>query len=79
MYSLSIQGQTIASAWYAQYPNHNAGDAKDANAALGELDLESASTELAKLIKAVKVDQATLNLQHEFYKLMQSPLETKAR
>ena len=72
-------GELMGLRWYAQYPNHYAGDAKDANAALGELDLESASTELAKLIKAVKVDQATLNLQNEFFQLMQSPLDTKAR
>ena len=29
--------------WYAQYPNHYAGDAKDANAAIGELSIEGRS------------------------------------
>ena len=63
--------------WYAQYPNHYAGDAKEASAALGELSVESTSAELAKLIKDVKADKATPELQIKFYKKSQSPLETK--
>jgi len=71
-------GELTGLRWYAQYPNHYAGDAKDANTALGELSLESIGSELAKLIKAVKDDQATPALQEEFHKKKQSPLDTKA-
>ena len=76
---LSSLGELTGLRWYAQYPNHYAGDAKDANATLGELSVESASAELAKLIKAIKADQATPGLQVEFFEKSLSPLETKAR
>ena len=76
---LSPLGELTGLRWYTQYPNQYAGDAKDANAALGEMAIESSSRELAKLIKAVKDDKATPALQDEFYKLSQSPLETKAK
>jgi len=72
---LSPLGELTGIRWYVQYPNHYAGDAKDANAALGELSIESVSSELAKLIKAIKADQATPGLQSEFFKKSQSPLE----
>jgi len=76
---LSILGELTGLRWFAQFPNHYAGDAKDANAAIGELSIESTATELAKLIKAVKADKATPNLQEEYFKKNQSPLETKPR
>jgi len=65
--------------WYAQFPNHYAGDAKDAQAAIGELGLTSRSKTLANLIKAVKADIHTLRLQEEFFKESQQPLQTKAK
>ena len=65
--------------WYAKYPNHYAGDAKDANAALGEIVLEQRAKQLAEVIKAVKADQATLRLQGEFFKESLSPVETKVK
>jgi len=65
--------------WYAKYPNHYAGDAKDANAALGEISMEQSVEQLAKVIKAVKADNATLRLQEEFFKESSSPIDTKVR
>ena len=65
--------------WYSQYPNHYAGDAKDANATIGEIAIEGRAKTLADMIKAVKNDQVTIRLQNEFYKDSQTPLETKAR
>ena len=65
--------------WYSQYPNHYAGDAKDATVALGELSLESRSQTLADFIKVVKADQTTLRLQNDFFKESQSPLDTKVK
>jgi len=65
--------------WYSQFPNHYAGDAKDANATIGELSVEGRSQFLSEIIKAVKADQATIRLQNEFFKDSQAPLGTKAR
>lgn len=65
--------------WYAKYPNHYAGDAKDANTALGEVILDQRTKQLAEVIKAVKADNVTLRLQNEFYKDSMSPIETKIR
>ena len=65
--------------WYSQYPNHYAGDAKDANTAIGELSIEGRSRQLSELIKAVKADQITIRLQNEFYNDRQEPLNTKTR
>ncbi|MCL1973612.1 MAG: creatininase family protein [Bacteroidetes bacterium] len=65
--------------WYAQFPNHYAGDAKDAQAALGELALASRSKTLADLIKAVKEDQNTLCLQETFFIERKQPLQTKIK
>jgi len=65
--------------WYASFPNHYAGDAKDANVAIGELDLEGSSVRLAEAIKAIKADQVTPRLQNEFFKESLSPHETKIK
>ena len=65
--------------WYAKYPNHYAGDAKDANTTLGEISLENHAGQLAEAIKAVKADKVTLRLQEEFFKESLSPLETKVK
>jgi len=65
--------------WYSQYPNHYAGDAKDANTTIGELNVESRSQTLADYIKAVKADQNAIRLQNDFFKDSQSSLDTKAR
>ena len=65
--------------WYSQYPNHYAGDATDANIAIGELSLEDRTQQLIEIIKAVKADETTLRLQDEFFNESQSPLKTKAK
>ena len=63
--------------FYAQYPNHYAGDAKDANAALGEINLEGSTEELIRWIKTVKADKSMPQLQDVFFKKSQSPLDTR--
>ena len=65
--------------WYSKFPNHYAGDAKDASAALGAVSLEQQVKQLAEVIKAVKADQATLRLQNEFFKESSMPIETKVK
>ena len=65
--------------WYAKHPNHYSGDAKDANATLGEIILEQRIGQLAEVIKAVKADNSALRLQNEFFKESLSPLETQVK
>jgi len=54
--------------WYAKYPNHYAGDARDANSALGEVIVNQKVQQLSEVIRAIKTDKETLRLQNEFYK-----------
>jgi len=65
--------------WYSQYPNHYAGDAKDANATIGELSIEGRSQQLTEIIKAVKNDQTAIRLQNEFFRESEAPLETRVK
>jgi len=65
--------------WYAKYPNHYAGDSKDANAALGEVSLGQRVSQLTEVIKAVKADTMTLRLQDEYFKESSSPVDTKTK
>ena len=65
--------------WYSQYPNHYAGDAKDANTAIGELSIESRSLTLSEMIKAVKADNDAIRLQNEFFLDALNPLNTKVK
>ena len=79
MRRLQIRNAHTGIWWYAGYPNHYAGDAKDANVALGEVSLEQCATQLAGVIKAIKADTATLQLQQDFFEESRSPLETQVR
>ena len=63
--------------WYAQYPNHYAGDGSYAKPELGELLINSRAEQLAELIKILKTDDTILDLQNRFYKESRNPLETK--
>lgn len=65
--------------WYAKYPNHYAGDAKDAHKELGEVSLEQRGDQLAEVVKMVKDDQITIRLQDDFFKESASPLDTVVR
>ena len=63
--------------WYAQYPNHYAGDGSYAKPELGELLINSQADQLVELIKVLKKDDAILDLQNRFYKESENPLKTK--
>jgi creatinine amidohydrolase len=60
--------------WYSKYPNHYAGDAKDANAALGEVILNQKIRQLFDVIKTIKADKTTMQLQREFWGKASSPV-----
>jgi creatinine amidohydrolase len=63
--------------WYADFPNHFAGDPAAATAELGKLQLESHIRGLVKVYQAVKKDTTTRKLQAEFYARSAQPLKTK--
>ena len=63
--------------WYARFPNHYSGDGSLATKELGEFDMKAWEDGIANVIKAVKADSASLELQNQFYKDAQHPLDTK--
>ena len=79
MHRLQLRNAYTGIWWYAAYPNHYAGDAKDSNAELGEVSIEQCAAQLAGVIRAIKDDTATLHLQNEFFKESLSPLETTVK
>lgn len=63
--------------WYAQYPNHYAGDGSKANAEAGELWIDHTVDQLVEMIKMVKADETVPNLQNQFFNEAEDPLKTK--
>ena len=63
--------------WYAQYPNHYAGDATKSSVPLGKLLVESDAQQLAQLVKKLKRSNKIEELQNLFYKESGNPLNTK--
>jgi creatinine amidohydrolase len=53
--------------WYANYPNHYAGEGAAATKELGQFITEHTLDILVKALKAIKADTKTLELQNEFY------------
>jgi len=64
---LSIPNVYTAIWWYADFPNHYAGEGVKATRELGQLITEHTIDLLAKALKAVKEDTKTLQLQKEFF------------
>lgn len=65
--------------WYADYPDHYAGDARPANIELGRLALAGWVKGLARVIAEVKKDRAAAALQNEFFARAQVPLAARPR
>jgi creatinine amidohydrolase len=63
--------------WYASQPNHYRGDGSYGNKELGELALNLEAGLLAEMIRSVKKDTVTLELQRQFFKDAEAPLKTK--
>jgi creatinine amidohydrolase len=62
--------------WYANFPNHYAGDGSYANKEIGELLINSEVKQLVEVIKKVKKDKSIHKLQDQFYKESENPLKT---
>jgi creatinine amidohydrolase len=63
--------------WYAGQPNHYRGDGSYGNKELGEMVLNSEAGLLAEMIRSVKEDTVTLELQKQFFDDSAKPLKTK--
>ncbi len=63
--------------WYAQFPNHYAGDGSFGTVEMGALMMDNEVDQLAKMIKSVKADQLTIELQNQFYEDAKHPLKTE--
>ena len=53
--------------WYADFPNHYAGEGDKASKELGAVITEHVVEKLVNALKAIKADQKTLQLQKEFF------------
>jgi creatinine amidohydrolase len=58
--------------WYADFPNHYAGDGSKATVELGKLVTEHIIGQLVTALKDVKADTKTLELQREFFDRVKS-------
>ncbi|MCJ7486257.1 MAG: creatininase family protein [Candidatus Aminicenantes bacterium] len=63
--------------WYASQPNHYRGDGSAGNKEFGKALLEAESRLLVEMIRSVKKDTVTLELQKRFFDDAAKPLETK--
>ncbi|MDH4270460.1 MAG: creatininase family protein [Candidatus Aminicenantes bacterium] len=63
--------------WYASQPHHYRGDGSYGNKELGELALNLEAGLLAEMIRSVKKDTVTLELQKQFFQDAAKPLKTK--
>ena len=63
--------------WYARFPNHYAGDGSQANPEIGELLINSKVDQLLQMIRAVKKDTTTIQLQNRFYDESEQPVPKK--
>lgn len=63
--------------WYAQYPNHYAGDGSYGTPEMGKLILDNEISQLSEMIRSVKKDQESLELMKQFYQDAKSPLNTE--
>jgi creatinine amidohydrolase len=65
--------------WYASQPHHYRGDGSYGNKEEGETILNLEAGCLAEMIRSVKKDSVTLELQNEFYEGAAKPLQTKQK
>jgi creatinine amidohydrolase len=71
-----IQGSTGIN-WYARFPNHYAGDASPSTKELGQVLVNDDVEQITKFLKQVKENKSILELQDQFYKDAENPLNTK--
>jgi creatinine amidohydrolase len=65
---LPLPGAYTAVWWFAAYPNHYAGDGSAGTAALGKFITDHEVDRIASVIRMIKEDRRTLELQEEFFR-----------
>ena len=63
--------------WYARFPNHYSGDGSLATKELGHFQMDWWVSQIVQVIRGVKADQNSLQLQNEFFEKAKHPLDTK--
>jgi creatinine amidohydrolase len=63
--------------WYARFPNHYSGDGSMATKELGDWNMKGWIDSIVECIRAVKVDDASLKIQNEFFEKSKHPLDTR--
>jgi creatinine amidohydrolase len=63
--------------WYAAQPNHYRGEGAAGNAEFGRALFEAETGALVEMIRSVKADTVTAELQKKFFDDAEKPLETK--
>lgn len=63
--------------WYARFPNHYSGDGSLATKELGQFQMNWWINQIVEVIRGVKADQNSLQLQNEFFEKAKHPLDTK--
>lgn len=53
--------------WYADFPNHYAGEGQYATPALGKTQVDFEVSSLVKALRVIKADTTTLHLQNEYF------------
>lgn len=74
-----LEDATTGIWWYADFPDHYAGDARPANVELGEIALKGWVRGLVEVIRTVKQDTAAGRLQREFHRRASDPLAPPKR
>jgi creatinine amidohydrolase len=64
---LNLPGLYTPIWWYAAYPNHYAGEGAKATSDFGKFITDHEISSFIKVLKEVKADKKTLELQNEFY------------
>ena len=72
-----LGGLATSVSWYADFPDHYAGDASFADRANGNYAMDYMTQQVARHIARVKADNATSDLLKEFYKRSQAPSASK--
>lgn len=65
--------KSVGISWYADHPDHYAGDARGASAQYGRRLVDQAARKIAVILKAIKRDKVAPRLTREFYRRSRNP------
>jgi creatinine amidohydrolase len=71
---LTVEHATTGIFWYADFPNHYAGDPAGSTPGMGKLVVEAEVRGLAQVFRSIKEDETTLELQGEFFARSGNPV-----